>query len=61
MAIPTVGLEVFQVEPADIERAVSAPLRPGYRRIDTAAANRNEREAGRAVPDSDVPRTNCTW
>ncbi len=55
-AIPTVGLGVFQVPPADTEQAVSAALRAGYRHIDTAAAYRNERETGRALADSGVPR-----
>jgi 2,5-diketo-D-gluconate reductase A len=35
---------------------VGAALRAGYRHIDTAAAYRNERETGRAVAGSDVPR-----
>ena len=55
-SIPAVGLGVFQIPPADTEQAVSAALRVGYRHIDTAAAYRNERETGRAVADSDVPR-----
>ena len=55
-SIPAVGFGVFQVPPADTERAVSAALRAGYRHIDTAAAYRNERETGRAIADSDVPR-----
>jgi 2,5-diketo-D-gluconate reductase A len=55
-SIPVVGLGVFQVPPADTERAVSAALHAGYRHIDTAAAYRNERETGRAIADSDVPR-----
>ncbi|SPM37646.1 Aldo/keto reductase, related to diketogulonate reductase [Mycobacterium rhizamassiliense] len=55
-AIPTVGLGVFKVPPADTQQAVSAALRAGYRHIDTAAAYRNERETGRAVAESDVPR-----
>jgi len=54
--IPTVGLGVFQVAPAATEQAVSVALRAGYRHIDTAAAYRNERETGRAIADSDVPR-----
>ena len=54
--IPAVGLGVFQVPPAETERAVSAALRAGYRHVDTAAAYRNERETGRAVAESDVPR-----
>jgi 2,5-diketo-D-gluconate reductase A len=55
-AIPAVGLGVFQVQPADTQQVVSAALRAGYRHIDTAAAYRNERETGRAVAESDVPR-----
>jgi 2,5-diketo-D-gluconate reductase A len=55
-SIPAVGLGVFKVPPADTEQAVSAALRAGYRHIDTAAAYRNERETGRAVAESDVPR-----
>jgi len=55
-SIPVVGLGVFKVPPADTERAVSAALRAGYRHIDTAAAYRNERETGRAVAESGVPR-----
>ncbi len=35
---------------------VGAALRAGYRHIDTAAAYRNERETGRALADSGVPR-----
>jgi 2,5-diketo-D-gluconate reductase A len=55
-AIPAVGFGVFQVPPAETEQAVSTALRAGYRHIDTAAVYRNERETGRAVADSDVPR-----
>jgi 2,5-diketo-D-gluconate reductase A len=55
-SIPAVGLGVFQVPPADTEQAVSVALRAGYRHIDTAAAYRNERETGRALANSGVPR-----
>ncbi|OBK18991.1 aldo/keto reductase [Mycobacterium asiaticum] len=55
-SIPVVGLGVFKIEPAETEQAVSAALRVGYRHIDTAAAYRNERETGRALAHSDVPR-----
>jgi 2,5-diketo-D-gluconate reductase A len=55
-AIPVVGLGVFKVSPADTEQAVHAALRAGYRHIDTAAAYQNERETGRALANSDVPR-----
>jgi 2,5-diketo-D-gluconate reductase A len=55
-SIPAVGFGVFQIRPADTEEAVGAALRAGYRHIDTAAAYDNERETGRAVADSGVPR-----
>ncbi|WP_090601123.1 aldo/keto reductase [Mycobacterium lentiflavum] len=55
-AIPAVGFGVFQVPPAETEQAVRTALQAGYRHIDTAAAYRNERETGRAIADSDVPR-----
>ncbi|MEE3062732.1 MAG: aldo/keto reductase [Actinomycetota bacterium] len=55
-AIPAVGFGVFQVPPAETEQAVRTALQVGYRHIDTAAAYRNERETGRAIADSDVPR-----
>ncbi|OBI87344.1 aldo/keto reductase [Mycobacterium asiaticum] len=55
-SIPVIGLGVFKIEPTDTEQAVSAALRAGYRHIDTAAAYLNERETGRALANSDVPR-----
>ncbi len=54
--IPAVGFGVFQIPPADTEQAVGAALRSGYRHIDTAAAYGNERETGRAVAESGIPR-----
>ena len=55
-AIPSVGLGVFQTPPKDTEQAVIAALGVGYRHIDTAAAYSNEREVGRAVKKSGIPR-----
>ena len=55
-SIPTLGFGVFKVPPADTERAVSTALQAGYRHIDTAAMYGNERETGRAVAASGVPR-----
>src|SRR6201997_5734571 len=55
-AIPSVGLGVFQTPPTDTEQAVSTALQAGYRHIDTAAMYGNERETGRAVAESGVPR-----
>lgn len=55
-AIPGVGLGVAQTPPKETEQAVSAALQVGYRHIDTAAAYGNEREVGRAVKKSGIPR-----
>jgi 2,5-diketo-D-gluconate reductase A len=54
--IPAVGFGVFKIPPADTEQAVGTALRAGYRHIDTAAMYGNERETGRAVAESGVPR-----
>jgi 2,5-diketo-D-gluconate reductase A len=55
-SIPALGFGVFKVAPSDTERAVSTALQAGYRHIDTAAVYGNERETGRAVAESGVPR-----
>jgi 2,5-diketo-D-gluconate reductase A len=46
----------FQDSAQDTAQAVGTALRTGYRHIDTAAKYGNERETGRAVAESDVPR-----
>ena len=55
--IPAVGFGVFMI-PADgsTYKAVLEALKVGYRHIDTAAAYFNEREVGKAVRDSGIPR-----
>jgi 2,5-diketo-D-gluconate reductase A len=55
-SIPALGFGVFKVSPSDAEQAVSTALQAGYRHIDTAAVYGNERETGRAVAGSGVPR-----
>jgi len=55
-AIPSVGLGVFQTPPEETEQAVSAALEAGYRHIDTASGYFNEREVGRAIAKSGIPR-----
>lgn len=55
-SIPCVGFGLYKIPPADTERSVAAALRAGYRHIDTAALYGNEREAGRAVAASGLPR-----
>lgn len=54
--MPALGLGVFQTPPDETREAVTAALDLGYRHIDTAAAYGNEREVGRAIRDSHVPR-----
>src|SRR3984893_12286328 len=55
-SIPAVGFGVFKIPPTDTEQAVSTALQAGYRHIDTAAMYGDERETGRAVAASGVPR-----
>jgi 2,5-diketo-D-gluconate reductase A len=55
-SIPCVGFGVYKIPPADTEQTVAAALRAGYRHVDTAAMYRNEREVGRAVTGSGLPR-----
>jgi diketogulonate reductase-like aldo/keto reductase len=54
--MPLVGLGTWQMSGARCQAAVRAALEVGYRHIDTATVYRNEREVGRAVRDSGVPR-----
>ncbi|MER7183382.1 aldo/keto reductase [Streptomyces hyaluromycini] len=54
--MPALGLGVFQTPPDETRAAVTAALDLGYRHIDTAAAYGNEREVGRAIRESAVPR-----
>jgi 2,5-diketo-D-gluconate reductase A len=54
--MPLVGLGTWQMTGARCQMAVRYALEVGYRHIDTATLYRNEREVGRAVRDSGVPR-----
>ncbi len=55
--IPAIGFGVFRIPPdGSTYRAVREALDAGYRHIDTAAAYFNEREVGRAVRESGIPR-----
>ncbi|WP_320775671.1 aldo/keto reductase [Streptomyces sp. CRN 30] len=56
VGMPALGLGVFQTPPDETIAAVTAALDLGYRHIDTAAAYGNEREVGRAIRESAVPR-----
>lgn len=57
VAIPALGLGVFQTPPEETITAVTAALEAGYRHIDTAAAYGNEREVGAAIRDSGIDRS----
>ncbi|GAA1257061.1 aldo/keto reductase [Oryzihumus leptocrescens] len=56
VAMPALGLGVFQTPPDETRAAVEAALRTGYRHIDTAAAYGNEREVGEAIHASGLAR-----
>src|ERR1700691_2167869 len=57
VAMPALGLGVFQTPPDETRDAVRAALDAGYRLIDTAAAYGHEREGGEAVHSSELPRS----
>lgn len=55
-SIPQLGFGVFQIKPADTERAVTLALETGYRHIDTAEMYGNEKQVGDAVRASGIDR-----
>jgi 2,5-diketo-D-gluconate reductase A len=54
--IPQLGFGVFQIPPDETVEATTTALDIGYRHIDTAQMYGNEREVGRAVRESGIPR-----
>lgn len=56
VTIPQLGFGTYKVEPADAVRVVGEALEIGYRHVDTAQMYGNEREVGRAVRESGLPR-----
>ena len=54
--MPILGFGVFQIPPAECERAVLNAFEAGYRMIDTAQAYYNEEGVGRALEVSSLPR-----
>src|SRR5438270_9633316 len=56
VAMPVLGLGVFQSPPEETTAAVEAAIADGYRLIDTAASYDNEREAGAAIRASGIDR-----
>ena len=57
VAMPALGLGVFQSPPEETAAAVSAALDVGYRHIDTAAAYGNEHQVGDAIAASGLDRS----
>ena len=55
-ALPLVGLGTWEMTGSRCYRAVRYALDVGYRHFDTATMYRNERDVGRAVRDSRLPR-----
>jgi 2,5-diketo-D-gluconate reductase A len=55
--IPQLGFGVFQIDPADTERATLEAFEVGYRHIDTAEMYRNEAGVGQAVRASGLERS----
>ncbi|KID63028.1 Glycerol 2-dehydrogenase [Metarhizium brunneum] len=55
--IPAIGLGTWQSKPSEVQEAVEAALRRGYRHIDTAAAYGNEKQVGAGIKASGVPRS----
>ncbi|TRZ60973.1 aldo/keto reductase [Pseudomonas alloputida] len=56
VAMPAVGLGVFQSGPQETVGAVSSALQHGYRMIDTAAAYANEAQVGQGIRESGIAR-----
>ncbi|MGV8083918.1 MAG: aldo/keto reductase [Coriobacteriia bacterium] len=55
--MPRLGLGTYKAAPgSDVEGEVRAGLKLGYRLIDTAALYRNERDIGRVIRESGIPR-----
>jgi 2,5-diketo-D-gluconate reductase B len=56
VAVPTIAIGVFEVDPGETEETVADALAAGYRHVDTAVAYGNEEEVGRGLERSGVDR-----
>jgi glycerol 2-dehydrogenase (NADP+) len=54
--IPAIGLGTWQSPPKQVGLAVKTALAAGYRHIDTAEDYQNERDVGKAIRESSIPR-----
>ncbi|KAL1591455.1 hypothetical protein SLS60_011954 [Paraconiothyrium brasiliense] len=55
--IPQIGFGVYQSPPSTCVKSCVTAIKAGYRHIDTAQYYANESEVGKAVRDSNVPRS----
>ncbi|MGO2084250.1 MAG: aldo/keto reductase [Vagococcus sp.] len=61
LKVPILGFGVFQIwDPKETEKAVLNALNVGYRLLDTAAVYYNEEAVGKAIKNSEVPRSEIT-
>ena len=57
LKMPPIGLGVlFAKDDGEVEGAVHAALKSGYRKIDTASAYQNEQGVGMAIRENETPR-----
>lgn len=54
--VPEIGLGTYKLHDRECERIIRTALDIGYRHIDTAQMYKNEREIGKALSVSNVPR-----
>jgi diketogulonate reductase-like aldo/keto reductase len=54
--MPILGLGTWQMHGRSVERSILYALEIGYRLIDTAASYKNEKDVGRAIRKSGIPR-----
>ena len=54
--MPMLGYGTFQIPPLQTEKCILHALESGYRLIDSAAAYLNEKEIGKALQKSQIPR-----
>src|SRR5215831_18847970 len=57
MQMPLFGLGAWDMYGKEAEQAVHDALEIGYRLIDTATAYNNEKEIGKAIRQSGIPRS----
>ncbi len=54
--IPELGLGVYKIEDADVERVIHTAIDAGYRAIDTAWFYKNEKALGEALKTVNIKR-----